>query len=42
MSGNSFLFYAAFNFGSLGIAGMMKKKGGVGRASPAQHPHIFP
>jgi hypothetical protein len=27
--------------GSLGITGKWKKNGGVGRASPAQHPHIF-
>ena len=27
--------------GSLGIAGVRKKNGGVGRAKPAQHPHIF-
>ena len=29
------------NFGSLGIAGVRKENGGVGRAPPAQHPHIF-
>lgn len=28
-------------FGSMGIARMRKKIGGVGRASPTQHPHIF-
>jgi len=28
--------------GSLGIAGERKENGGVGRALPAQHPHIFP
>jgi hypothetical protein len=29
-------------FGSLGTAGMKGKIGGVGRASPTKHPHIFP
>jgi hypothetical protein len=28
--------------GSLGIAGRRGEIGGVGLASPAQHPHIFP
>jgi hypothetical protein len=28
--------------GSLGIAVVRKEIGGVGRAKPAQHPHIFP
>jgi hypothetical protein len=26
----------------MGIAGMRKKKGGIGRAKPDQHPGIFP
>jgi hypothetical protein len=30
-----------FSFGCLGIAGVRKKIGGVGRAKPSQHPHIF-
>ena len=28
-------------FGSLGIAGVRKEIGGVGRTKPAQHPHVF-
>ena len=31
-----------FDFSSLGIARVMGEIGGVGRATPAQHPHIFP